>query len=94
MKAKVWNSATQEAKWMRLPAQRWAGKESLSAGLNLIGMYRGKKSGRTVVEMYSYWVNPRTNRVEGVSFIECSSESWLMYCELAGIDPQTEAEDL
>jgi hypothetical protein len=94
MKARVWNSETQESKWMRLPAPLWQGSEVLSTGLSLIGLYRGAKSGRTVVATYSYWVNQRTNQVEGVSFVECSPESWLMYCDVAGIDPQTEAEEL
>lgn len=94
MKARVWNSETQESKWMQLPAPLWQGSEVLSTGLSLIALYRGAKSGRTVVATYSYWVNQRTNQVEGVSFVECSPASWLMYCDTAGIDPQTEAEEL
>jgi hypothetical protein len=94
MKAKVWNAAKQEAKWMQLPEPLWQGSEVLSTGLSLIGLYRGAKSGRTVVATYSYWVDQRTNQVEGVSYVECCPESWLMYCDTAGIDPQVEAEEL
>ena len=94
MKAKVWNVEKQEAKWMQLPVPLWEGREVLSTGLSLIGLYRGPKTGRTVVATYSYWVNQRTNQVEGVSYVECCPESWLMYCDVAGIDPQIDAEDL
>jgi hypothetical protein len=94
MKAKVWNAAKQEAKWMQLPVPLWEGSEVLSTGLSLIGLYRGAKSGRTVVATFSYWVDQRTNQVEGVSYVECCPESWLMYCDTAGIDPQVEAEEL
>lgn len=94
MKAKVWNAVKQEAKWMQLPVPLWEGSEVLSTGLSLIGLYRGAKSGRTVVATFSYWVDQRTNQVEGVSYVECCPESWLMYCDTAGIDPQVEAEEL
>jgi hypothetical protein len=94
MKAKVWDAETRGFKWMTLPKPLWVGRQVISTGVSLVGLYRGEKTGRKVVETYSYWVNPRNNQVEGNFFMECEDSKWVIYCDYAGIDPQVEAEEL
>lgn len=93
MKAKVYNRLNGETLWMNLPKPLWEGKERIVAGVCLTGLYKGAKTGRTVVRFDSRWVDGR-GRMDGESFAQVDAVTFLEYCDLVGIDPQTEAEDL
>lgn len=92
MKAKV-NSPHREPIWMNLPKPLWEGKERITTGICLTGLYKGAKTGRTVARFDSQWVDGQ-GRMEGESFAQIEPSTWLEYCEIAGIDPQVEAEEL
>ena len=94
MKAKVYNRLNGETLWMNLPKPLWEGKERIVAGVCLTGLYKGAKTGRMVARFDSIWVNPQTGCCEGETFAQIDAGTFLEYCDLVGIDPQTEAEDL
>ncbi len=79
--------------YLSLPAPLWEGKEELNTGIWLTGLYKGPKSGRMVARFYSQWVDHK-GRITGEYFSRIYLSDWVTYCELAGIDPQVEAEEL
>lgn len=93
MKAKVQNLFGENV-WMSLPAPLWEGAEVIHAGVKLTGLWKGEKSGRMVARLDSVWINSQTNCIEGETFAQTDTSTWLWYCEVVGIDPQTEAEEL
>lgn len=92
MKAKVKNLMGDNV-WMSLPKPLWEGAEIFHAGVKLTGLWKGAKTGRMVARFDSQWVDSQ-GRMEGETFAQTDTSTWLWYCEIAGIDPQTEAEDL
>lgn len=92
MKAKV-SSPHREPIWMNLPNPLWEGKERITTGVCLTGLYKGAKTGRMVARFDSQWVGSR-GRIEGESFAQIDAGTFLEYCEIAGIDPQMDAEEL
>jgi hypothetical protein len=93
MKVKVNGMDYGDCCYLNLPAPLWEGRETLSVGVWLTGLYRGKKSGRMVARFDSQWVD-RQGRVTGEYFSRIFTSDWITYCGLAGIDPQVEAEEL
>ena len=93
MKAKVQNLFGVDV-WMSLPKPLWEGKETLHAGVPLTGLWKGAKTGRMVARFDSIWVSSQTGQVEGETFGQCDTSTWLWFCGIAGIDPQAEAEEL
>ena len=55
MKAKV-SSPHREPIWVNLPNPLWEGKERITTGVCLTGLYKGAKTGRTVARFDSQWV--------------------------------------
>ena len=92
MKAKVQNLLGDNV-WMSLPKPLWEGAEIFHAGVKLTGLWKGAKTGRMVARFDSQWVDSQ-GRMEGETFAQTDTSTWLWYCEVVGIDPQTEAEDL
>jgi hypothetical protein len=93
MKVKVTGFYDGDSGYMSLPAPMWEGKEELNTGIWLTALYRGKKTGRMVARFYSQWVDHK-GRITGEYFSRIFTSDWVNYCELAGIDPQVEAEEL
>lgn len=93
MKVKVNGVYESDCCYFNLPAPLWEGREQINTGVCLTGLYKGPKSGRMVARFYSLWVD-RQGRVTGEYFSRIYLSDWVTYCELAGIDPKVEAEEL
>lgn len=93
MKVKVNGMDDGECCYMSLPAPMWEGRVEISVGVWLTGLYRGKKTGRMVARFDSQWAD-RQGRTTGEYFSRIFTSDWVNYCDLAGIDPQVEAEEL
>jgi len=93
MKVKVNGMYDSDCRYLSLPTPMWEGREELNTGIWLTGLYKGPKSGRMVARFDSQWVDQK-GRMEGESFSRIYMSEWINYCEIAGIDPQAEAEEL
>jgi len=79
--------------YLSLPAPLWEGKKEISVGVWLTGLYKGPKTGRMVARFDSRWVDHK-GRITGEYFSRIFICDWVNYCDLAGIDPDIEAEEL
>jgi len=93
MKVKVTGIYDGDSCYLNLPAPLWEGREQINTGVWLTGLYKGPKSGRMVARIDSQWAGLH-GRTAGEHFERCYLANWIDYCELAGIDPQVEAEEL
>jgi len=93
MKVKVNGMYDGDSCYLSLPAPMWEGREELNTGVWLTGLYCGKRTGRMVARFYSQWVDHK-GRITGESFSRIHLSDWVTYCDLVGIDPQVEAEEL
>ena len=80
-------------RWITLPKPVWHGSVQVGVGINLHGLFRGARTGRMLAETYSSWTE-QNGAVVGTEYAEITVSDWLHYCDLVGIDPGVEAEDL
>jgi hypothetical protein len=80
--------------WVSLPKAYWVGKEELATGVCMRALYRGERSGRMVLETYNQWQDYRTQQQIGTGYRQLTRSEWIHYCDLAGVDPRLDPEDL
>lgn len=70
-----------------LPTPLWTGKHPIGTGVNLRAIYRGPRTGRTIIHTDSLWENRLTHRCEGDRWTEVSADEYLHYCNLVDVEP-------
>jgi hypothetical protein len=72
-----------------------SGQEDFGTGVWLTGIWRGPRTGRMFVRTYSIWASSRNDGSNvGSRTIEVDESGYLRACDVAGIEPRTEAVEV
>lgn len=91
MTTKTITNLNGDSERVSLPAPHFTasprGRENLSTGIWLTGLYSGPRTGRKFARTYSIWQSKTGYGVIGETYCELTEAEYLHYCNVVGCEP-------